>query len=289
MAAGFYKPFVIGRPSVGRTVNVAAKQQSNGPGGPTFLTTVETNSLKPLAGQVALISNVDQGIGPAAALALASGGADLALTLDTARATQIVADLRALGVRVVSFSPPATVDDVIRMVRMIVSALGGIDIVVTNAERCVQGQLDDEELDEKEIEALFNVNVRAPICLIRSAAKVMRDGGRIVAVGASVADRVGTPGLSDFAATKAALTAFCKGAAHDLGPRGITVNVVQVGAMEVDFVSKDPELAAAERCANALKRLGQASEVANAILFLAGPGASFITGSVLNVDGGYNA
>jgi NAD(P)-dependent dehydrogenase (short-subunit alcohol dehydrogenase family) len=133
-------------------------------------------------------------------------------------------------------------------------------------------------------------DVRSVISLIKAVSKSMRDGGRVVALGSCLAERVGTAGLADFAATRAAIAGFCRGAAHDLGPRGITVNVVQIGAIESHaYQGLSKEMLAAERDANALRRLGKPSEVADAIMFLAGPGAAFITGSVLNVDGGYSA
>ena len=95
--------------------------------------------------------------------------------------------------------------------------------------------------------------------------------------------------MADYAATRAAITAFCRGAAHDLGPRGININVVQIGSIQAELSEASSEMLEAEKQSNVLKRLGTPEEVAQAILFLAGPNSSFITGSVLNVDGGYNA
>ena len=135
----------------------------------------------------------------------------------------------------------------------------------------------------------FAVNVTATLAVIRTGIKGMNDGGRVIAVGASVADRVGTPGLADYAATRAAVVAWCKGAAHDVGARGITVNVVQLGAIDVALQGVTAQQLEAEVASNAMKRLGSAQEAAAAILFLAGPGASFITGTILSVDGGYMA
>jgi NAD(P)-dependent dehydrogenase (short-subunit alcohol dehydrogenase family) len=163
-------------------------------------------------------------------------------------------------------------------------------VLVANNVRRVEGQIDDDDVDEDALEEQLSMNIKGAFALIKAASKVMNEGGRVIALGSSIADRVGTPGLAEFAATGAAIAAFCKGAAHDLGPRGITVNVVQVGVLESDVDGvHSQETLAAEREANVLKRLGRPSEVAHAIMFLAGPGATFITGSVLNVDGGYNA
>lgn len=253
---------------------------------------IKRNSAGPLKGRVVLLTNVDRGVGPATARTLARKGAALALTVEGATAEpSFVEELRAAGSTVAMFRSPARLNctEATHLLRSVMAEFGQLDIVIANAQLRLQWQVDDIAQDEEAIDEQFYVNVMGTISLIRATARLIGNGGRIIAIGASVADRVGTPGLADFAATQAAIVAYCKGVAHDLGPRGVTVNVVQLGPMEVDQLAAPDNLVAAERASTVLKRLGRSDEAANAIVFLAGPGASFITGSVLDVDGGYNA
>ncbi|XAZ19531.1 SDR family oxidoreductase (plasmid) [Sinorhizobium sp. B11] len=250
------------------------------------------DNLRPLAGRVALITNADKGVGRATAKLLAVAGADLALTVDTDELSpDFITELQLVGGRVMTFEWPNAGSSVecTRLARSVVSSMGRIDVLIANAHHRAHWQVDDVDMDEDALEAQYSGTVLAMSALVRASVRFMENGGRIIALSASLADRVGAPGLADYAATRAAITAFCRGAAHDLGPRGINVNVVQIGSIQVDLAEASSEMLEAEKQANVLKRLGTPEEVAQAILFLAGPNSSFITGSVLNVDGGYNA
>ncbi|WP_312608554.1 SDR family NAD(P)-dependent oxidoreductase [Agrobacterium pusense] len=248
--------------------------------------------LRPLAGRVALLTNADKGVGRATARLLAIAGADLALTVDASEfSSDFITELQRFGNRVITFDWPNDGSGVecARLARGVISAMGRIDVLIANAHHRAHWQIDDVDMDEDALEAQYSGTVMAIAALVRASVRFMGHGGRIIALSASLADRVGAPGLADYAATRAAITAFCRGAAHDLGPRGINVNVVQIGSIQAELSEASSEMLEAEKQSNVLKRLGTPEEVAQAILFLAGPNSSFITGSVLNVDGGYNA
>jgi len=135
----------------------------------------------------------------------------------------------------------------------------------------------------------YAVNVSGVVAVTRAAAKVMGEGGRIVSAGSVSADRTPFPGLGDYSATKAAITAYTRAWARNLGPRGITVNAVQTSSIATDMNPDVGPFADVQRSMNALGRYGRPEEMAAAIAFLAGPDATFVTGATLNVDGGFNA
>lgn len=245
-----------------------------------------------LAGKVALVTGGSRGIGRAAALALAGAGAAVAISFrqDAAGADAVVRDIERRGGRAAAYrADQALPAEIHRLMRAVRDAFGALDILVNNAACFVTGAVDDLDSDGAGLAAQRAVNMSGVFTAIRAAAPLMRHGGRIITMGCAVAEHVGGQGLADYAASRAAVVGFTKGAARDLGPLGITVNVVQAGPINTERNPADGPYATPQRAGTALGRFGEPEEVAAGILFLASPEASFITGAVLRIDGGYGA
>jgi NAD(P)-dependent dehydrogenase (short-subunit alcohol dehydrogenase family) len=243
--------------------------------------------MPPLTHQVALVTGGSRGIGAAIAKRLADDGADVALTYVSTpeRAQWVAAEIQATGRRALAIhADSAHVAAVTAAVERTAAELGRLDILVNNAGIFVPALFEDTTLDD--LERFWSVNVRASVVAIQAAIRYMGDGGRIINIGSCLAERVPTPGVTLYSMTKAAMVGLTKGLARDLGPRGITVNVVEPGPIDTDMNPATGRGADDQRALTALGRYGSGEDVAAMVAHLAGEGGRYITGAAILVDGG---
>ena len=240
-----------------------------------------------LNGKRALVTGGSRGIGAAIALALAENGADVAFTYQHSadRAAAVNEAITSKGQRSVAIqADSADPEAITRSVNDAVSALGGLDILVNSAAIALNGSI--AEIDVDEYQAMMDVNVRGPVLFAKAVIPHLTAGGRIITIGSGLAERVPFPGVTAYAMSKSALLSFTRGLSRELGPNGITVNLVLPGSTDTDANPADGEGADFQRSMTSLGRYGEPSEVANAVVFLASPAASIITGAILAADGG---
>lgn len=246
-----------------------------------------------LKGKVVLVTGGSRGLGAATAEAFAGHGADVVITYAASpdKAAAVVDRIRAQGRRAFAIkSDQAESGSARPLIDAVFAEFGKLDILVNNAGIAIQGQrVDDPALDEERYNRNWQVNVMGSIANTRAAAARLSDGGRIIFVGSLLGSHVPFHGVADYAGTKTALAGYARGIARDLGPRNITVNVVQPGAMPTDMNKEVAgELPDMETFLDMhpIRRFATVEEVAETICFLAGPHAGYITGETINVAGG---
>jgi 3-oxoacyl-[acyl-carrier protein] reductase len=243
-----------------------------------------------LEGKTALITGGSRGIGAAIAKRLAADGANVAITFarDASAASAVVKAIERDGGKAVAIQADAAdVKAVKAAVEKTVATFGQLDVLVNNAGTAIPKTFEETTLEE--MDRVIDINVRGTLATTQEALKHMKSGGRIISIGSAVGDRVQTPGLVAYSATKGAVKIFTQGLSREVGSRGITVNNVQPGPIDTDLNPASGDWAVPQKAATALDRYGHVDEIAAAVAFIAGPESSYITGSNLTVDGGMNA
>lgn len=250
-----------------------------------------TRTPLPLDGKAALVTGGSRGIGAAVARRLAADGADVALTYaaSRSRAEEVAEDIRALGRRALTIrADSADAHDPVTAVDRAAAEFGRLDILVNNAGIFPSGPL--EEVTVEEIDRTLAIHVRAALLGTKAAVRHMTAGGRVISIGSNLADHATMPGITLYSASKAALNGLTRGLARDLGPRGITANLVHPGSTDTEMNPADGgEGANFQRSLTALGRYGTADGIAHTVAHLASPDAGNITGTSVLVDAGTNA
>jgi len=243
-----------------------------------------------LANKVALVTGGSRGIGAAVAKRLAADGANVAITYakDAKAASAVVKAIERAGQKAIAIQADAAdAAAVAAAVEKTVATFGRLDVLVNNAGTAVPKPFVETTLEE--MDRVLDINIRGVFVATQAALKHMTDGGRIIMIGSAVGERVLTPGLVPYSATKGAVKIFAQGLSREVGSRGITVNNVQPGPIDTDLNPAAGEWAAPQKAVTALNRYGHVDEVAALVAFVAGPESSYITGANLTVDGGMNA
>jgi 3-oxoacyl-[acyl-carrier protein] reductase len=241
-----------------------------------------------LAGKVALVTGGAQGIGKAVALLLARNGADIVVSdINLEKAQETAKEVQALGRKALATKVDvAAFGDVEKMVEAILAQFGKVDILVNNA-----GIARDKlilRMTEEDWDAVLNINLKGTFNCTKAVVRHMskQKSGKIVNI-ASVVGEMGNAGQGNYAASKAGVIGFTKTIAREFARRGINVNAIAPGYIETPMTDALPDKVKEElKRLIPMDRLGKAEDVAEAVLFLVSESANYITGQVLNVNGG---
>jgi 3-oxoacyl-[acyl-carrier protein] reductase len=243
-----------------------------------------------LSKKVALVTGGSRGIGAAIAKRLAADGASVAITYTKGAdaAASVVKEIERAGGKALAIQADAADATAVNAaVERTVAKLGRLDVLVNNAGTAIPKKFEETTLEE--LNRVIDINFRGVLLATQAALKHMNNGGRIIMIGSCVGERMMTPGLVPYSATKGAVKMFTQGLSREVGDRAITVNNIQPGPIDTDLNPAAGDWAAPQKANTALASYGTVGEVAALVAFVASPEASYITGANLTVDGGTNA
>ena len=245
---------------------------------------------KLLKDKIAIITGAGRGIGAATAKRLAAEGAYVVMTYSRSKdaAEAVLKEIQDAGGAGEALSCNAAEAGATgRMVEDVATRHAGVDILINNAgvyPQTTLGKCTDAQWAET-----LAVNMTAPFEAIRACYHHMKPGGAIVTVGSILGESSPTPGLGAYCASKGGVQLLTRAAARELGRKHIRANIIQPGPIDTDMNPADGETADLQRMMVALGRYGRADEVADLALFLASDQSSYLTGAVINIDGGLRA
>jgi len=251
---------------------------------------LNSNTSSHLAGKVALVTGGSRGIGAAIVQRLARDGAAVAFTYSSAEsaARDLVASIEAAGGKALALrADAADAAAVTEAVDQATAHFGRLDILVNNAGVLAWSPFETFTLED--FDRTLAVNVRSVFVATQAATRHMKDGGRVINIGSTNADRVPSAGGGVYAMSKSALIGLVKGLARDLGPRGITINNVQPGPTDTDMNPASGPQAEALHGLMAIPRHAHGTEIAGMVAYLASAEAAMVTGASLSIDGGFAA
>ncbi len=247
-----------------------------------------------LSGKAALVTGGSRGIGAAIAERFATDGANVMITYagNHAAAEKVVSKMRIAGATADSVQANAgEAGAAHKAVEKVCAILGKLDIIVHNAGISEYASIAETEeaayLDM--LQRHFAINLNNVVALTKAALPYLRDGGRVIIIGSVNAHQMPFPGVGIYGASKAAVAGLARGWARDLGPRSILVNVIQPGPIDTEMNPNDERAEVKHMTAmTALKRYGKPREIAALAAFLASDESSYITGTTIDIDGGFS-